>query len=169
MIGTKTADHSVDQTDLPESTVINCAQAFLDSLDRVIAKNIELEKTLDDWKNFITEHICGHKEKDNMEDNKTNLNDVFEVDSPARVRDNEAFLELVSTDVLTAQMGVLDTALDVQVEAIDTLADNTDLTDPEVNDRLRNITTRKFKMEKEAKRFWRETQPSSAELTTHVV
>ena len=68
-------------------------------------------------------------------------------------------------------MRVLDTALDVQVEAIDTLADNTDLTDPEVNDRLRNITTRKFKMEKEAKRFWRETQPSSAELTTapHVI
>ena len=52
---TKTADHTDDQTDLPKSTVINCAQAFLDSLDRVIAKYIELEKTLDDWKNFITD------------------------------------------------------------------------------------------------------------------
>ena len=72
----------------------------------------------------------------------------------------KAFLELVSTDVLTVQMGVLDTALD-------TLEDNTDLTDPEVNDRLRNITTRKFKME----RFWRETQQSSAELikVPHVI
>ena len=51
----KDADHSVDEIDLPESTVINCAQAFLDSLDRVIARYIELEKNLDDWKNFMTD------------------------------------------------------------------------------------------------------------------
>ena len=53
---------------------------------------------------------------------------------------------------------------DVQI-AIDNLADNcstsnTDLTD--LDDRLRNITTC---MEKEAKRFWQETQPSSAKLS----
>ena len=52
---TKTADHTDDQTDLPKSTVINCAQAFLDSLDRLIAKYIELERNLDDWKNHITD------------------------------------------------------------------------------------------------------------------
>ena len=51
----KDAEHSVDETDLPESTVINCAQAFLGSLDRVIARYIELEKNLDDWKNFMTD------------------------------------------------------------------------------------------------------------------
>ena len=45
--------------------------------------------------------------------------------------------------------------------------DDTNLADPEVNHKLRDI----FKMEKEAKRFWRETQPSSAELimVPHVI
>ena len=51
----KTADHTDDQTNLPELTVINCAQAFLDSLDRLIAKYIVMERNLDDWKNQITE------------------------------------------------------------------------------------------------------------------
>ena len=103
----------------------------------------------------IKVHNLKNKDKNNVENKTDKPLDVF-------IQDSEASLELISTDVLTVQMGVLDTALDVQVEAIDTLEDNTDLTDPEVNDRLRNITTRKFK---EAKKFWRETQQSSAELS----
>ena len=52
----KDAEHSVDNIDLPESgSVINCAHAFLGSLDRVIARYVELEKNLDDWKNFMTD------------------------------------------------------------------------------------------------------------------
>ena len=270
----KDADHSVDEIDLHESTVINCAQAFLDSLDRVIKINSgkpkELAKGLQNSKEELLfrvsfqkgqEHTCGqgvkkhsycyldrnpddvehgeeeqaaatavpgrgsencqtgarkpaiatkalktgfdlrisavvsdhsqpltvltdpevikvhnlkNKDKNNVEENKTDKPlDVF-------IQDSEASLELISTDVLTVQIKALDTTIDVQMEVIDTLAmndklemgvDDTDLADPEVNHKLRDITTRKFKMEKEAKRFWRETQPSSAELITvpHVI
>ena len=51
---TKTADVTDDQTNLPVS-LINCAQAFLDSLDRLIAKYIDMERNLDDWKKQITD------------------------------------------------------------------------------------------------------------------
>ena len=52
----KDTGHSVDGIDLPESgLMINCANAFLGSLDRVIDRYVELEKTLDDWKTFMTD------------------------------------------------------------------------------------------------------------------
>ena len=52
----KDTGHSVDDIDLPESgLMINCANAFLGSLDRVIDRYVELEKTLDDWKTFMTD------------------------------------------------------------------------------------------------------------------
>ena len=46
---TKTADVTDDQTSLPVS-LINCALAFLDSRDRLIAKVVDLERNLDDLK-----------------------------------------------------------------------------------------------------------------------
>ena len=51
---TKTVDVTDDQTSLPVS-LINCALAFLDSRDRLIAKFADLERNLDDWKIQITD------------------------------------------------------------------------------------------------------------------
>ena len=111
-------------------------------------------------------------DKDNVEENKTNLNDFLE--SP------EVILGNVETLVLeTVPIKVLDTIQNVQMEAIDTLeemndklemgADGTVRADPEVTHKLNNtkqiklITTQQFKMKTVS--FWRETQPSSAELS----
>merc|ERR1712082_282233 len=52
---TKTADLTDDQINLPDLSLINCAQAFLDSLDRLNAKFIDMERNLDDWKKQITD------------------------------------------------------------------------------------------------------------------
>ena len=60
----KDTGHSVDDIDLPESgLMINCANAFLGSLDRVIDRYIELEKTLDDWKTLLTDVWEGSDEE----------------------------------------------------------------------------------------------------------
>merc|ERR1712208_114081 len=45
---TKTADLTVDQINSPDLSLINCAQGFLDSLDRLIAKFIDMVTNLDD-------------------------------------------------------------------------------------------------------------------------
>ena len=52
---TKTTDLTVDQINSPDVSLINCAQSFLDSLDRLIAKFIDMVTNLDDWKKQITD------------------------------------------------------------------------------------------------------------------
>ena len=60
----KDTGHSVDDIDLPGSgLMIDCANAFLGSLDRVIDRYIMLEKTLDDWKTLLTDVWEGSDEE----------------------------------------------------------------------------------------------------------
>ena len=51
----KTTDLTADQINSPDVSLINCAQSFLDSLDRLIAKFIDMATQLDDWKKQITD------------------------------------------------------------------------------------------------------------------
>ena len=60
----KDTGHSDDGIDLPGSgLMIDCANAFLGSLNRVIDRYVVLEKTLDDWKTLLTDVWEGSDEE----------------------------------------------------------------------------------------------------------
>ena len=184
----KDTDHSVDGIDLPGSgLMINYANAFLGSINTVIDRYIVLERfeeakmDLDILDRNLDDMELGAEKSHNGEASLDITSDVPMKAALAKV--------LVTTDVLTVPItdvpmeaalnktDKIKLTLDDKIEINPMGADGTVLADYEVNDKLKNIkqikliTTRQFKMEtvKEAKGFWRETQLSSAELSTEIL
>ena len=58
----KETDLTVEQLEALGPTHLDCAEALLSSLNRVIDRYVDLEKTLDDWKQLYTEIWEGNDE-----------------------------------------------------------------------------------------------------------